>query len=66
MPIEIIKWKRNGMYTFRVKAPNGQIIAESEYYTSSDAAKRGMHSLCKIVGDIKFEDLQKIEIQDSI
>lgn len=38
---------RGGKYRFRLKAPNGQIIASSEGYNSKAAAKNGIESIKK-------------------
>ncbi len=38
---------RGGKYRFRLKAPNGQIIASSEGYNSKASAKNGIESIKK-------------------
>lgn len=35
----------NGQFYFRLKAPNGQVIAFSEGYTTKDGAKNGIASV---------------------
>lgn len=38
---------RSGKFRFRLKAPNGQIIAASEAYNSKTSAKNGIESIKK-------------------
>jgi uncharacterized protein YegP (UPF0339 family) len=38
---------RGGKFRFRLKAPNGQIIASSEGYNSKASAKNGIESIKK-------------------
>lgn len=38
---------KGGKYRFRLKAPNGQIIASSEAYNSKASAKNGIDSIKK-------------------
>jgi len=38
---------RSGKFRFRLKAPNGQIIAASEAYNSKTSAKNGIASIKK-------------------
>jgi hypothetical protein len=40
---------KNLMYRFRVVAANGEIIAQSEQYSSRQAAEKGVNALLKTV-----------------
>lgn len=42
-----IKRTSDGEYHFVLKAGNGEIIAQSEKYTSKEAAKKGIESVRK-------------------
>jgi len=53
---EIIKG-RNGQYYFRLKADNGEIIAQSEGYTRKAAAQNGIESVKKNAPGAAVEDL---------
>lgn len=45
-----------GEYRFRLKAPNGQIIASSEGYKSKDSALNGVASVQKNAADALVDD----------
>jgi hypothetical protein len=45
-----------GEYRFRLKAPNGQIIASSEGYKSKDSALNGVASVQKNAADAIVDD----------
>jgi uncharacterized protein YegP (UPF0339 family) len=47
-----------GQYQFHLKAPNGEIIAASEAYTSKDGCMKGIESVKKNAPDGKFEVFQ--------
>jgi uncharacterized protein YegP (UPF0339 family) len=46
-----------GKFRFRLKAPNGQIIASSEAYESKDGCKNGIESVKKNAPEAVLEDL---------
>jgi uncharacterized protein YegP (UPF0339 family) len=47
----------SGQYSFVLKAPNGEIIATSESYTSKSAAKNGIESVKRNASAAPVEDL---------
>ena len=49
MPEPVFEWYcgKDGKFRFRLKAPNGEIIAVSEAYNSKDSAVNGMESVKK-------------------
>ena len=49
MPEPIFEWYKNksGEFRFRLKAPNGEIIAVSEGYNSKDGCLTGIESVKK-------------------
>jgi uncharacterized protein YegP (UPF0339 family) len=49
MPEPIFEWFKdaNGKFRFRLKAPNGEIIATSEAYSSKDGCINGIKSVKK-------------------
>lgn len=48
-----------GEYRFRLKAPNGEIIAVGEGYTTKESCMNGIHSVQKYVLKSKIVDLKK-------
>ena len=44
-------------YRFRLKAPNGEIIATSEGYTTKDNCKKGIEAVRKYAPIAEVEDL---------
>ena len=42
---------RDGLYYFRVKATNGQILCHSEGYASRQMAEHGLGALIKVIKD---------------
>lgn len=48
---------RNGQYYFRLKAGNGEIIAQSEGYATKSAARNGIESVKKNAAGAPVEDL---------
>ncbi len=44
-----------GHYRFRLKAPNGQIIAVGQDYSSKEACLKGIESVKKNASDAKVE-----------
>lgn len=44
-------------YRFRLVAPNGEIIAVSEGYTTKQSAQRGVEAVKKYAGSAEIEDL---------
>ena len=53
---EIFKDEK-GEYRFRLKARNGEIIAQSEGYTRKEKAQQGIESVIKNAKDAKIIDL---------
>ncbi|MGF7058640.1 YegP family protein [Brassicibacter mesophilus] len=53
---EIFK-DRAGEYRFRLKAPNGQIIAVSEGYTTKTACKNGIEAVKRYASTATVSDL---------
>ncbi|MGQ9551300.1 MAG: YegP family protein [Candidatus Bathycorpusculaceae bacterium] len=49
MPEPVFEWYKDkaGKFRFRLKAPNGEIIATSEAYSSKDACVNGIESVRK-------------------
>ena len=49
MPEPVFEWYKDkaGKYRFRLKAPNGEIIATSEAYSSKNACVNGIESVRK-------------------
>jgi uncharacterized protein YegP (UPF0339 family) len=45
-----------GKFRFRLKAPNGEIIAVSEAYESKDGCKNGIHSVKENAPKARIED----------
>jgi len=52
-----IKSTKNGQFHFVLKAGNGEIIAQSETYTTKDAAKNGIESVRRNAADAEVVDL---------
>jgi uncharacterized protein YegP (UPF0339 family) len=48
-----------GKFRFRLKAPNGEIIAVSEAYASKSGCKNGIDSVKENAPKAKIEDLTK-------
>jgi hypothetical protein len=56
MKFELFQSEKNQQYYFRLKAGNGQIILQSEGYTTKTAAKNGIESVKKNAGlDERYE-----------
>jgi len=55
---EIYK-NRKGKFLFRLKAPNGEIIAVSEAYESKAGCENGIESVKKNAEDAVVEDMTK-------
>ncbi len=49
---------KSGHYRFRLKAPNGQIIAASQEYSSKEACLNGIESVRKNAPDAKIEEVK--------
>ena len=52
----IIKKDKIGNYRFILKAPNGEIIANSEAYFDKDWCKKGIEAVIKYSIDAKIQD----------
>ena len=49
LPEAVFEWYKDkaGKFRFRLKAPNGEVIAVSEAYNSKDGCKNGIESVKK-------------------
>jgi len=49
LPEAVFEWFKDkaGKFRFRLKAPNGEVIAVSEAYNSKDGCKNGIESVKK-------------------
>lgn len=54
-----------GKFRFRLRAPNGEIIATGEAYESKDACKKGIEAVKKTAPEARIIDLTK-EIQKDV
>ena len=52
-----LKKSKSGQYYFVLKAANGEVIAQSEQYTTKSAAKHGIESVQKNAAAANTEDL---------
>jgi hypothetical protein len=48
---------KNGSPYFVLKSPNGQVIGQSEMYSSASAMNKGIESVCKNAQEGKIKDL---------
>ena len=51
-----LKTAKNGQYYFVLTAKNGQVIAQSEMYTSKSAAENGIESVRENAPQAQTED----------
>jgi hypothetical protein len=50
---------KNGKFRFRLKAPNGEIIAASEAYNTKDACLNGIDSVKKNAPDASVNEVKE-------
>ncbi|ENO12506.1 hypothetical protein MBGDC06_00698, partial [Thermoplasmatales archaeon SCGC AB-539-C06] len=51
--------KKNGLWYFHLKAPNGEVIASSEGYNTKDNCRNGIDSLKKYAPDADIHEKVK-------
>jgi len=51
-----LKTAKNGQFYFTLTAKNGQVIAQSEMYTTKDAAENGIASVKKNAPEAQTDD----------
>lgn len=50
---------KKGEFRFRLKAPNGQVIATGEGYKSKDSCINGIESIKKNAADARIEEVKE-------
>ncbi len=50
---------KKGEFRFRLKAPNGQVIATGEGYKSKDSCINGIESIKKNASDARIEEVKE-------
>lgn len=56
-----LKKSKNGGFHFCLTAANGQVIAQSQVYTTKDAAENGIHSVQKNAPKADIADMSEAQ-----